>query len=255
MNKIIYPIVNTVSLIITLIVNYLSNTGFFNDQSIADISAKYENLFTPAGYTFSIWGFIYLFLLGFVMYQWYSWSSGKGYDVSKPGFLLAFANILNSTWVILWVNDELGLSVLVMLLILTSLLAVAFKVSEREWDASKGFFFWVWLPIQWYFGWIILATVANISGFFVKMDIDMIFSDLIWGITMITISTGIYLFLLIQKNLREASLVGVWGLIGIAAKQYEPNPLVSYYALFATLILFLIIAVKTYRSWNRPLIG
>jgi hypothetical protein len=64
-------IANILALIITLIINYLSNTGIFNGNTMATVSARYQNFFTPAGYAFSIWGVIYLGLAAFVIYQ--SW--------------------------------------------------------------------------------------------------------------------------------------------------------------------------------------
>ena len=55
-----FQILNAVALVATVVINYLSNTGVFNGETMATISAKYQNLFTPAGYAFSIWGLIYL---------------------------------------------------------------------------------------------------------------------------------------------------------------------------------------------------
>ncbi|WP_228410166.1 hypothetical protein [Chryseobacterium viscerum] len=63
-----FQILNTVALVVTIGINYLSNTGILNNETMATISAKFQNLFTPAGYAFSIWGLIYLGLLGFVIY-------------------------------------------------------------------------------------------------------------------------------------------------------------------------------------------
>ena len=62
------PIANAIALIITVIINYLSNTGIFNGNTMGSVSAEYHNIFTPAGYAFSIWGLIYLGLFGFVIY-------------------------------------------------------------------------------------------------------------------------------------------------------------------------------------------
>ena len=61
-------IANGFFLIFTVIFNYLSNTGSFTGKTIGNVSNQYHNLFTPAGYAFSIWGIIYLLLLGFVIY-------------------------------------------------------------------------------------------------------------------------------------------------------------------------------------------
>src|SRR5690625_131887 len=61
-------ILNGLALLLTITINYLSNTGIFNGNTIASVSKQYNNLFTPAGYAFSIWGLIYLGMLGFVIY-------------------------------------------------------------------------------------------------------------------------------------------------------------------------------------------
>lgn len=53
-------IANGFFLLFTIIFNYLSNTGIFNGKTIANVSNQCHNLFTPAGYAFSIWGLIYL---------------------------------------------------------------------------------------------------------------------------------------------------------------------------------------------------
>jgi len=67
--KKLLQILNILFFAITLYVNYASSVGLFNNTTQADISARYDTLFTPAGYGFSIWGAIYLLLFGFVVYQ------------------------------------------------------------------------------------------------------------------------------------------------------------------------------------------
>lgn len=62
-------ICNGLALGSTIFINYLSNTGFMNNTTIGEVSNNYSSLFTPAGYTFSIWGIIYLLLLAFAIYQ------------------------------------------------------------------------------------------------------------------------------------------------------------------------------------------
>lgn len=50
-----------------LTVNVLANTIPFNQRSTGEISDRYPTLFTPSGFTFSIWGIIYIFLGIFVV--------------------------------------------------------------------------------------------------------------------------------------------------------------------------------------------
>ena len=58
-----------VSLIVVLIVNFLANFLPIGGRTTGEISDAYPTLFTPAGFTFSIWGVIYFFLIMYVIYQ------------------------------------------------------------------------------------------------------------------------------------------------------------------------------------------
>lgn len=49
--------------------NYLANALPIGGVTTGEASDSYGNLFTPAGITFSIWGLIYLLLLGYTIYQ------------------------------------------------------------------------------------------------------------------------------------------------------------------------------------------
>ena len=60
---------NLVAFVFIIVMNTLSNALPINGQSMPEISAKYPSLFTPAGFTFSIWGVIYIALLTFVAWQ------------------------------------------------------------------------------------------------------------------------------------------------------------------------------------------
>ena len=61
--------INGAAYLVTILMNYLANAVPFNGQSSGDVSDKYYTLFTPAGFTFAIWGIIYLALGAFVVFQ------------------------------------------------------------------------------------------------------------------------------------------------------------------------------------------
>lgn len=73
MKQITLLVLNTLSLLFTLVMNGLSNKGMFNGKTVGQVSAEFETLFAPAGYAFSIWGVIYILLILFVSRQWVAW--------------------------------------------------------------------------------------------------------------------------------------------------------------------------------------
>ena len=87
--------VNVLAYVFTILINYLSNTGAINGNTVARISAQNQNLFTPLGYAFSIWGLIYLGLLLFVIYLTIQRRKDKKFDVlMRVGNLISVSMIL-----------------------------------------------------------------------------------------------------------------------------------------------------------------
>ena len=99
---------------LTILLNVLSNALPINDQTMPEISARYPSLFTPAGFTFGIWGLIYLALLVFVVWQALpaQRTSAKLARISVPFKINCLAN---ASWIVVWHYDLLALSMLVML--------------------------------------------------------------------------------------------------------------------------------------------
>lgn len=254
MSRIAYPLLNTIAFLATLFVNYWVNSGALNGKTVGQISNQYDTLFTPAGYAFSIWGIIYLLIAGFIGYQWYNWATGKGYDARKSGLLLPLANVLNGLWVFAWISELTGLSVIVMVLLLFTLTELVVRLDMERWDAPTDVLVFVWWPIALYLGWIILATVANIAAFLTKMDWVVLFSPEVWTVVMIGIAASLYLYLIWTRNLREASVAGMWGLFAVYVKQQEAFPGIAYVALGACLVIGLFSAIQVYQN-RRTLPG
>lgn len=245
MKKIILLLLNTITLLGVLLVNYLSRTGAIADTSISDISAKYQTLFTPAGYAFGIWGLIYLLLIAFVVYQWIEYiKQKKDKNLLRTSFWFTLANIANTIWVFAWLNEYLGLSVILMLLLLISLIVLTIRLKLETWDAPVRIIFFVWWPVCIYLGWIIVATLANFAVYFTSLEWDgNPLSNQAWAVIMIGLAALLYILLIYYRNMREAALVGVWALIAIAIRQQE-YALIFYASLIASALLF------TYISWH-----
>ncbi|HCB51005.1 TPA: hypothetical protein DEP21_00140 [Patescibacteria group bacterium] len=93
------------------------------------MSDLYPNLFTPAGFTFSIRGLIYLALLGFVVWQMIDFFKKKSLEITKKvgiRFLLSCA--ANIGWIFAWHFQQVFLSVLIMLVFLIILIVIGNKV-------------------------------------------------------------------------------------------------------------------------------
>ena len=118
MNNRILIILNALALVAVLTVNALANILPINGMNTGELSALYPSLFTPAGFTFSIWSVIYLLLIGFVIKQ-RSISGNTYFTELSLWFLLSC--LANASWILAWHYQFLFASVLIMILLLFSL--------------------------------------------------------------------------------------------------------------------------------------
>lgn len=251
MNRLLLLIFNTVTFIGTLYFNYLFSSGAGGRETVGEISQKYDTLITPAGYAFSIWGLIYLMLLAFLIFQWVTYfKSNFQKSIDPTGVWLGIANILNALWIYIWTSEQLGLSVLLMLGLLISLLILMFRLKLEVWDAPLDIIAFVWWPICIYLGWIIIATVANTSAWLVSLNALPDF-QVEWTIGILLVATGIYLFITWTRNLREAALVGVWAFVAIASKQLDNESTIAYSALGLGLILLISSGIHAFKNKSK----
>lgn len=253
--KKILTTVNCIALIITIVINYLANTGIFNGNTMKTVSDKYFNYFTPAGYAFSIWGLIYLGLLGFIFYSWRSLLKESDEDsiLLKINWWFAISCLANSLWVIMWLYDFTGLSVVMMIVLLISLLKIIVNTSmELDAHPLKMYIFVFW-PFALYSGWISVAIIANIAAFLTKIKWGgWGISDVTWTIVMIFIAGLINIFMIRKRNLREYGTVGIWALMAISVSNNHSNGNVAivYTCYVVAAILLVFIAISGLKNRN-----
>ena len=157
---------NLVGFLFTLFMNGFAGSGIFFNNTIGDISNKYDNLFTPAGLTFSIWGLIYFMLFLFVISQFKEEYEGV---VENIGFFFIIISILNPLWLIVWVLEWIFVSLVVMLLLLANLILIYLKLQIGKNEVSVEEQFIVNTSFSLYLGWISIATIANTTIFLVNL--------------------------------------------------------------------------------------
>ncbi|MGN6193415.1 MAG: hypothetical protein ACTHOB_00640 [Ginsengibacter sp.] len=249
--KRILPIVNGVALIITIAVNYLSNTGFFNGNTMKTVSDKYHNYFTPAGYAFSIWGLIYIGLIAFVIY------SGRGlfrrtadeWPVLEIAWWFVISCAANSLWVVSWLYDYIGLSVVLMIVLLLSLIKIILNTRMELDGLPLKKIATVWWPFCLYSGWISVALIADIAAYLTKIKWNGSgISEIAWTIIMIVVAGIINLIMIWKRNMREFALAGVWALVAIAVANWKTEKAIVYAAFIVGVILFVNLSIHAYKN-------
>ncbi|MGJ8592267.1 MAG: tryptophan-rich sensory protein [Aquaticitalea sp.] len=240
--KTILQISNGIALIATIFINYFSNTGAINNTTIGKVSGELTSLFTPAGYAFAIWGFIYLLLVGFVIYQGRSLFTKVRDDnfVLKTGWWFVISCVFNCAWIFAWLYGYTGLSCVIILLQLFSLIKIVMNNSMELYDEPISVIVFLWWPFVFYSGWVTVASIACISSYLTKIGWDGFgISEVTWTIIMIVIATIINLMVTWTRNMREFALVGAWALAAIAYANYDSYMSIVYVAGIAAVVLVL----------------
>ncbi len=237
-------IIVAASFLAMVIMNGLANALPLGGRTTGGVSDAYPTLFTPAGFTFSIWGLIYV-VLGVATVRFLMMDEGglQGmYTFIGTVFILSF--LLNIAWLFAWHHDRILLSSLVML-VLFFVLAWGFARIPGDLGIIRA-------GVSLYFAWISVAFIANITITLVAFDISMpFFSDAVWLVLVLLFATGVPLLtLFIQKDILFGA-VFLWAFLGILSRHLASGGFAGAYPLVvATLIgALLLITSSTVYQW------
>lgn len=244
-------VLNLLSVILMIIVSYYSQTIRLNDNTIGGVSDHYENLFTPAGYAFSIWGLIYLALLVYCFFQLNRAFEGAGETkfIKQTGPWFIIANVANAAWVVAWLYENTLLSIILMFIILASLVMVIRNTNMERWDAPFKIIAFTWWPICFYAGWITVATIANVAAHLTNIGWRGWFlSETQWTVIMLLVAVLINFLIVYRRNMREFALVGIWALVAIFVRHTGGNATVAYTALGGAIVLFIYVSYHGHKN-------
>ena len=166
--------------ILVIIINGMANGVPLGGQTTGEISAKYPTLFTPAGFTFGIRGLIYTLLTCFVVYQALP-AQRNDRQIAAISQLFIANCLANAAWIFVWHYDLLWLSLLLMVCLLVTLVAIYRTLDRSGPPQSRTEWLFVRAPFSLYVGWITVATLANFSVLQTAMGWnDLGLSELDW---------------------------------------------------------------------------
>ena len=238
------------TLIMTLVVNGLANVLPINNQTTESISDSFPVFFVPAGYVFSIWGLIYLALIGYAVYQLLPSQYGNALHSQIAPYFWANC-VANAGWILAWHYNQLLPSVLIMLVILLTLVRIYLILGTGRYVVSSAETYLARFPFSIYLAWITVATIANITTLLYDLDWDGFgLAPNLWAVIMLIVATIVTSIQTIRHH--DIPFVGVivWAFIGIAVK-HNANPPILGTAIVMTAIVILMLFVRLPHS-NSP---
>jgi len=206
-----------------VIVNGLANAIPINNKTTGELSDQYPNLFVPAGFTFSIWGLIYLLLAIFVTYQFIIVIRKEIQQesfIDKIGLFFLLSSAANIGWIFAWHYEIIPLSLIMMLILLGCLIVIYERLRIGNSVSTKTEKYFVHLPFSIYLGWITIATIANVTALLVDINWNTFgLGEQFWTIAVIAIGIGIAITILFIRKDIFYCLVVDWALVGILTKR------------------------------------
>jgi len=243
-NGLVIKVVVAATYLTMVTVNALANAIPINGVTTGGVSDSFPDLFAPAPITFSIWGLIYILLAGYTLYQFGLFQADHGAAreelFKKIGILFAISSVANTLWIFAWHYNAIWLSLLFMIVILICLILIANRLSEENFSTKeKGF---IRLPFSIYFGWITVATIANVTTFLVSLGWGGSLgpSDQIWMVIILLVGAAIGIARMRRDNDIAYGLVILWAYAGILNKHISPAGFVGQYS---AVIIFAIISI------------
>jgi hypothetical protein len=244
------------SYLFMVVMNVLATTLPLNGQRTNEISDRYDTLFAPIGFTFAIWGVIYLLLGIYSVYQLV-----RDNDIIRtitPWFISS--NILNGLWIISWHYEVIWVSVVIIAGLLVVLIRINQTTTIRRVNWSHTLT--VRLPFAIYFGWVTVATVANVSALLVQLGWRG--GDLLgesgWTVVILILAAAIGITTTLVNASFSYGAVFIWAYWGILSrhlasdewnKQY-PDVILTVQIILPVLLISAVIALI--RWFRQPVV-
>ncbi|MCS3923738.1 tryptophan-rich sensory protein [Methanosalsum natronophilum] len=237
-------IVTLLAFLLMVSVNILANTLPINEVTTGQVSDSYPNLFAPAGFTFAIWGLIYLLLAGYTVYQLGYFKKSTADEntelLNNVGILFSISSVANAAWIFAWHYQQIFLALLLIVVILVCLILINQNTRNDMFSLNERLF--IAIPFSVYFGWITVATIANVTTLLVSINWDGFgIAEPTWTVIIIFIGFLIGATTML-KNLDLAyGLVIIWAYSGILYRHISSEGFDGEYTSIIAITLLCII--------------
>ena len=174
----------------------------------------------PAGYAFSIWGVIYLWLIGSALFGLLKRAGNAGWDATR--WPLTLSLVLGTPWISVAQVSPVWATVLIWAMLLAALVAL-FRTPDAD----------PWLlraPIALYAGWLTAASFVSLAllgaGYGVLTDA----TGWAWGALFAALATGVAVLKLRPAPLYGAALA--WALVAVAVRNWPDQVGIAALAIF-----------------------
>ncbi len=241
-------LVNILASLVTVAVNGLAEALPLNGLSTKTISDRFQVLFVPAPYVFSIWGLIYVGLIAFAIYQALP-AHRADPRLRRVGYWFALSCLANCAWIFLWHYEQFPATLVVMLGLLAALIVIyeRLEIGRRP---IRGVERWVVdLTFSIYLGWVSVATIANAADVLNALGWNGApLSAAAWAVIMLAAGLALAAAMAVRRGDLAYGLVVIWAFAGIGVKQSDTPVVAGAAWLMAALVALMLVASRLRRT-------
>jgi TspO/MBR family len=185
-------------------------------EDVGTVARSYPTPVLPAGWTFGIWGVIYLGFVGYAVYQLLPTQRTRAVH-RATGWWLAVSAVLNMAWVSTF-SARYVLLAEVLLLALLGVLARVYGRLSRERAANTPERLALRLPVALYTGWVSLAVVAGTAATGVRLGLpgDGALAEIAAVLILLVAAAIVASVVTYATAVVGYAVAAVWALVGIA---------------------------------------
>ncbi|CAM2842828.1 tryptophan-rich sensory protein [Salinicoccus roseus] len=234
-----------VAFIVMIFVNYLTTTN------VGGVANNNETIIQPAGFAFSIWGLIYILLFIWIIKAFFAKTCEESV-ASRLKFWPIVNFMLNALWIIVFTQQWIFASVIVIIALLYTLAEMYTTLTET------GYHWFDRLPFSIYFAWVTVATIVNIFNLTEKYNLDGLFGmgELGWTLLILAVATLIGVAIGIYFRDWLYPLIIIWPYFGIYTKNAGEYGSLDIVLLVGSVILLItaiiVIFMKVRSGSGRP---
>jgi hypothetical protein len=210
--------------------NYFSG-NLLPGNSVMHVGGLYQSLYTPADYSFLIWGAIGFSVIVYSIYQLLpSQSDERIYDELAKPFILT--NLFSMAWLIAFRMDVMPVSMF--FISCTLIMALVMYIKVRDAVLRDDNSAWLSVPFSLLAGWLSVLVIANASILFISLGLHgSVSSQMVWTIVMILGSGILGIWVCARCRDFVFPFVISWALIAIFIARQPEFPYIGVVALVA----------------------
>lgn len=193
----------------------------------------------PAGYAFSIWGLIYLWLGFSAIFGIFKRAEDDAWNAARPYLIASLA--LGTPWLYIATQNAIAATVVIIAMAIFAIAALlhAPRLSGR-WTFQA--------PVAIYAGWLTAASAVSLSS--TAAGYGVVFGSVGWAYAGITLALMVALAVFARRpSAPEYLLTVVWALVGIIVANQAATQSV---AIFAGLGIAIILATLLWSRFSAP---